>query len=331
MRYPRCLDAIRVETEAPTSSTSWADTRRRGWPPRAFIGRRRSRIADSILMTTTRWTIEALVDVAAEAERVLPGVLVNVADRVAIASDLLGRPPMTQADPVVPTRADLAALRSSGRPWASVAAVAALLRRLDHDPSTLADELLEPDPELADRLFHVAVLGLILLELRGNGCQLAPTALPGSADAKPIFAVTTPAGVTWDLWFEAAGAWRFYGLVEPFPAAVVGIEGTGGALGADIALVRPGEAVLCECKFSANPRYVGRSGYEQLLAYMAEARTGMVDNCVGILVGPDEIVIRSASTTTAVGDLHVTGAGNIGRVVARTVLSSHGRPASILA
>lgn len=319
-----------VETDAPTNSTSWADTRRRGWPPRTFIGRRRSRIADSVLVTTTRWTIEALADVAAEAERVLPGVLAGVADRVAVASELLGSAPMAHAEPVVPTRADLAALRSSGRPWGSVAAVAALLRHLDHDPSGLATELLDPDPELADRLFHVAVLGLILLELRRSGCQLIGTALPGSADAKPVFAITTPAGVTWDLWFEAAGAWGHYGLIEPFPAAVLGIEGTGGPLGADVALIRPGEAVLFECKFSANPTYVGRSGYEQLLAYMAEARSGIADSCVGVLVGPDELVAASGFVSTSVGDLHVVGAGGIGAVLAQTPLFSRGRSAGIV-
>jgi hypothetical protein len=280
-------------------------------------------------MTTTRWTIEALVDVEAEAERVLPGVLGDVADRVAIASDLLDTPPMAQAAPVLPSRTDLAALRSSGRPWASVATVAALLRRLDHDPTTLAQELLDPDPDLADRLFHVAVLGLILRELRGKGCRIMTTALPGSADARPVFAVTTPVGVTWDLWFEAAGAWRFYDLVEPFPAAVSGIVGTGGPLGADIALIRPGEAVLFECKFSRNPTYVGRNGYEQLLAYVAEARSGLADVCEGILVGPDEVVSRPARTRTAL-DIHVTGASHIGQVISETVLSSHGRPARVL-
>jgi hypothetical protein len=205
------------------------------------------------------------------------------------------------------------------------------LRRLDHDPSDLAGELLDPDPELADRLFHVAVLGLVLLELRRAGCLLLPTALPGAANAKPVFVVTTPAGVTWDLWFEAAGAWRHYGLVEPYAAAVAGIEGTGGALGADIALIGSAEAVLFECKFSANPTYVGRSGYEQLLAYMAEAHGRIADVYMGVLIGPDELVTRSASTTTAVGDLHVAGARSVGWVLAQTVLSSHGRPAGILA
>jgi hypothetical protein len=169
--------------------------------------------------------------------------------RVAVAAEMLDREPLASSRPIAPSRSDLQALRASGRPWSSVAAVAVGLRTLDHDPALPASVPLDPDSVLSERLFHVAVLGVVLRALRSMGWALTPTALPGSPDGRPVFRATDPHGEDWDLWYEMSGAWSYYGHVAPYPAAVEGVPGTGGPLGADVALVRDGDrAVVIECK-----------------------------------------------------------------------------------
>lgn len=64
--------------------------------------------------------------------------------------------------------------------------------------------------------------------------------------------------------------------------------------------------MLIECKFSADPGYVGRNGYEQLLAYMTEAKTSLARTVAGVLVGPAEVIEGPTLTTTAAGPIAVT-------------------------
>lgn len=298
----------RSADDVPGPGIDWAETRRSGWPPRVFHHRHRSRIADSLLMTTTKWTIERLAAVVSQVDKIDAELLGELArSRLEVAVDVLDMAPMAPAGAVVPGRNDLRALRSAGRPWRAVASVAATLLQLEHDPASIADLALDPDPALADRLFHVAVLGCLLVDLRARGWTIDVVGLPGSPDGHPQFMATSPEGEPWDVWFEMAAAWRHYGVTAPYPSAVVGVSGTGGPLGADIALVRKGDrAVVIECKYSANPTYVGRGGYEQTLAYMAEARTGMVGAVSGIVVGPEDVVLESGRTATSAGDVSVT-------------------------
>jgi hypothetical protein len=311
----------RVQSDVPGPGVDWAATRRTGWPPRTFHHRRRSRVADTLLVTVTRWTIEELARMVEELDRLGNLSFSEIEhERLNVAVMMLGREPLASSLPSVPSRADLAALRSSGRPWTSVAAVAGWLRILDHDPARLAELPIEPDPALANRLFHVAVTGTVLRGFRDAGWSLAVSGLAGMSDGRPQFMMTDPDGTAWDVWFEMAGAWSHYGVPCPYPAAVSGIAGTGGPLGADIALVRCGDrAVIIECKFSANPVYVGRGGYEQTLAYMSEARSGLVDVAVGIVVGPDEVVASTGRTTTAAGQVVVTNPSCIGLEVANAI------------
>lgn len=294
--------------DVPGPGIDWAETRRSGWPPRVFHHRHRSRIADSLLMTTTKWTIERLAAAVSEVDKIDPELLGGLArSRLEVAVDVLDVEPMARAGSVVPGRNDLRALRSAGRPWTAVASVAATLLQLEHDPAAIARFAIDPDPALADRLFHVAVLGCLLVDLRARGWAIDIVGLPGSPDGHPQFLATSPEGASWDVWFEMAAAWSHYGVTAPYPSAVVGVSGTGGPLGADIALVRPGDrAVVIECKYSANPTYVGRNGYEQTLAYMAEALTGMVDAVSGIVVGSESVVLKSGRTATFAGDVSVT-------------------------
>lgn len=309
------LDALPAQSvrrhlvlDTPGPGVDWPSTRRHGWPPREFHHQRRSRVADTVLATTTRWTIESLVLTVKAADQVDPMILGDAArDRALVAESILDREPLASANPTVPSRIDLAALRSSGRPWAAVAAVAAWLRILDHDPAHLAAMPIDPDPVLMERLFHVAVLGVILKSLRSSGWTITPTGLPGSPDGTPVFAAWDTIGDAWDLWYEMSGAWRYYGVPAPYSFAAAGIAGTGGPLGADVALVRLDDrAVIVECKYSADPTYVGRNGYEQTLAYMSEARTGIARAVAGIVVGPTEIVVSTGRTMTSAGPVRIT-------------------------
>jgi hypothetical protein len=296
-----------VVADAPGTGIDWPTTRIRGWPPREFHHRRRTRVADTLLVTATRWTIETMTSVLEAADRVDPAIVGSTTRaRHEVALSMLQLEPLRSAQPAVPSRADLAALRASGRPWTAVAAAAAWLRVLDHDPAQLADLPIDPDPALADRLFHVAVMGLVLQALRLGRWTVRPTGLPGSPDGTPVFDATDPIGNSWDVWYEMAAAWAHYGVPEPYPPAVRGVTGAGGPLGCDIALVRAGDrAVVIECKYSADPSYVGRNGYEQTLAYMAEALTGLVESVSGVVIGVRELIAAMGETHTSVGTVRV--------------------------
>lgn len=334
------IDALPAESirrrftgDVPGPGVDWVQTRLDGWPPRRFHHRRRSRIADSVLVSATRWTIERLSQVVADADRLDEDILGPLArQRFDVAVSVLSAEPLASAVPSIAGRADLQALRSAGRPWNGVAAIAADLMRIDHDPLSIAELALDPDPALADRLFHVAVLGALLVDLRARGWSIAVMSLPGSPDGRPQFRTTSPLGDDWDVWFEMAGAWSFYGVPAPYPPAAAGITGTGGPLGADIALVRPGDrAVVIECKYSDNPSYVGRAGYEQTLAYMAEAKTGLVREVSGIVVGPAEVVQETGRTITSAGPVAITSPDAlVGVALEFAGLSMAETPASML-
>lgn len=319
LRWPdsrrKWIDALPAQSvrhhlvaDAPGAGMDWVATRTRGWPPREFHHRLRSRVPDTLLITVARWAIESLASIVSVADGIDPAIVgPEGRARMQVALMMLDREPLASSHPAVPSHADLVALRSSGRPWNAVASVASWLRILDHDPNRLAQLPIDPDPVLAERLFHVAILGLVFKCLRDAGWTLYPTGLPGSPDGGPVFALTDPSGDTWDLWYEMAGAWSYYGVPAPYASAVTGVPGTGGPLGCDIAIVRHGDrAVMIECKFSADPTYVGRAGYEQTLAYMAEALSGVALSVSGIVVGPSEVVNSGGMTDTSVGVIRVT-------------------------
>jgi len=309
----------RILEPAIGAGVDWPATRRSGWPPATFHHRRRFRVADTLLATAARWTIEGVANVVEDADKVdSERVGASLRQRLEVARDLLSVEPVCNAAATRPSAGDLAGLRAAGRPWGSVAAAAAALLILESDPGSLAWLALDPDPALAERLFHVAVFGCLVLSLSGSGWALELTALPGDPTRRPVFAAKDPTGRRWDVWYEASGAWGHYDCHEPYPVAVETISGAGGALGADLALIsRPGNAVLIECKFSADPGYVGRNGYEQLLAYMTEAKTGLAHTVAGVLVGPAEVIEGPTLTTTAAGPIAVTAPSWLGLSLSR--------------
>lgn len=56
-------------------------------------------------------------------------------------------------------------------------------------------------------------------------------------------------------------------------------------------LIRPrAKALIVECKYSADSAVVGRGGYEQTLAYIAEAATALAPEVVVVVVAPAGVV-----------------------------------------
>src|SRR3954447_5046427 len=104
------LDALPAESLrpreavlAPNSGTSWRETAKRGWPPAAFYGKRRYRIADTLLVSTLRWTLEAVTSVIRDAELVVPGLLVEIAPQFHCALGLLEIEPVCRAHAIAPS------------------------------------------------------------------------------------------------------------------------------------------------------------------------------------------------------------------------------------
>jgi hypothetical protein len=318
MKWPQgfsdWLDALPAESlrpremiSAPSSGTSWRETARHGWPPIAFHGRTRHRIADTLLISTLRWTLESLKPVVEDARSVLPGLLVDVDEQLAAAFGLLEVDPVSRAHAVPPSFSDLAAVSGEGHPWNVLSPVAAdLLRRQSDGILELIDTLIVPDDQLSGRLFHLGVLGELLVALRSAGADVIPVRpVSGSASVGPSYRVVSAEENPWELWFEAAGLWSERQILSPYQLASQGVPGAGGALGADLLLAREdARALLVECKYSANPARVARDGFHQAAAYALEARE-LFEGVVSVVVGPSDVVIDSTLVATKTAKLGI--------------------------
>lgn len=306
---PAVSERRRVIGPAPRAGVSWSETRRRGgWPPRSFVARPRYRLPDTLLATTLRWTLDQLAVIATAAAAPVDSTEVIARERLTVALGLLDEEPLAHTEPVAPTSTDIAALRSEGTPWRSVAPVAAKLRELGLEATLreLADRIVWPSAELAWRLFHLAILGELLHALRTSGASVVSLRPLGASLAGPAFLVTDADDRDWDLWFEAAGAWSYYGRADPYASAVAGVPGAGTAIGTDLMLIRPDEcALLIECKYSSNPAVVARGGYEQALAYAAEAHELTAGAVTAAVVGPAGVVKSAAWADTLAGPVGV--------------------------
>lgn len=302
----------------PGSGTAWAATRAHGsWPPRRYVARPKQRIADQLLVTTLRWVAERLLDVQAKAIGSYAEAAPGVRRQLAVLGELLDQEPVASAPAVAPTTVDLAAIAAEGRPWVGLADIAGRLLALD-DASALelARRLIAPTEE-SWRLFHLAVLGRMLGELRRAGWAYESLKPLSGSSSGPAFSVDDPRGGRWELWFEAAGAWSYHGLADPYADAAAGTPGAGSALGCDIALLQPGgRALLIDCKYSPYGSVVGRDGYRAALAYAAEAVSGgLAAQVISVAVGPDDVVGAAGWTDTAVGRVGVIGARDTSALV----------------
>lgn len=295
----------REDASAPIGRVDWPRTRLGGWPPQKFAVTKRSRQADEVLVTTLAWAANTLHDVRQDSLMVAPESDMNVRLQLSALEALLHLPPVNQAVRARPGRPELAAARWSGRPWAALADVAQSLLGAERDVEQTARMLLYPDDDLRWRLFHLGCLGNVLATVRRIGCQVIGLR-PLGIGSGPAYRVVDLEGREWDLWFEAGGMWRHYGVDSPYVQATRGLPGAGQPLGADLALVLPGEsALLVECKYSKNPSYIGRQGYEQAMTYLAEARSGLVSRATAAVVGPEGVVTSGSSVSTFVGPVIV--------------------------
>lgn len=317
LRYlPMTTTAAREVSGRPLSPTNWAVTARRyGWPPTAFVGHPRSRVTDETTLRVLAWTANTLEAIHRDVLPVAKLLADRVEPYVVAAADVVNQ---VLQDVVInrPDRLDIRSLESSGTPWSTLAAVADVLIRAEADLEFLAYQIIEPLPDLKWRLFHLSVLGEVLSTLRDLGGRvrwIAP--LSASEASGPQFNVTVGQEI-WDLWFEASGAGRRYGVESPYRVATAGVQTVQRHIGADIMLCLRGKrALMFECKWSADGKYVGRDGYHQASSYLVEARAGLSNDVWSYVIGPQEVVpTRTEATLNWPGGNAVVGVGNIAHI-----------------
>jgi len=294
---PAASTATREIVSTPAARVDWAATSRLGWPPRSFAVRRRARTPEELLTRCLVWALDHLDDPVAGQLAAARGA--RTIDAVALAA------------PERPDRHDLSGLRHAGRPWRTVAAIAARLITPDRNIDELAARLIAPDEALRWRLFHLAVLGELLLGLRDTGMRLTSLRPLSAATTGPVYQGLILGGPQVEIWFEAAGVWAFSSLPSPYREATAGLDGAGArSLGPDLLLVSGDRALIVECKYSASGAYVA-TGYEQILAYAAELQGVVAPTVEAVLVGPDGVVRDARGSITSVGPVHVVPASDV--------------------
>ncbi|MGN9803453.1 hypothetical protein ACTMTB_08815 [Micromonospora sp. L32] len=270
---------------------------------------------DESALQTLAWTARKLERMARDVRPIAP-LLVDRIEHPILTMVGVVKSDLQDVEALPPDRLDLRSLANSGRPWSSLAMVAASLVRSLTDLDFLAFELIEPDSQLDWRLFHLSVLGEVLATVRSLGGRVRWNApLSAGESSGPQFQLRIGQDI-WDLWFEASAAARYYQVPSPYKAATTGVSSVQRAIGADILLCLPGErALMLECKWSALGSYVGRDGYHQASSYLIEAQPGLVDNAWSYVIGPEEVVKKqSEAKLNWSGGTSVVGVGSIEHV-----------------
>jgi hypothetical protein len=323
------LDALPVVShrewtvsERPEGVVSWTRTHRLGWPPERFVARRRWREADTLQLTVLKWTLQRVISLRADVLSLAPEVLRPVADQLALVEELVLTPTLDAVPPIAPERGDLRAIRVLGQPWSVIAELASQFGSADRlGPSEFASALIAPDPELRWRLFHLAVLGSVLMSLDEEGARIQSLRPLGDTSSGPAYEAIWPSGERTEVWFEAAGVWSWHERPAPYPRLVRGLRSTDGeamrarSLGPDILLLGPRHCALSlECKYSWNTSYVA-SGYDQAVTYATELRSALAETVYSSVVGPEEVVQSSTSEDLGVGVVGYTNPAGISDLV----------------
>ena len=277
---------------APRGGTRWGETvRRHGWPPAAFVTRTRSRLVDAAPLTTLSWVARKLSDCMADVHVVSPNLHLRLEGTVTGLNEAI-----TQiggyGESQPPDRSDLLALAHAGSPWRAVSRIAELMTRAEKDLEFLAFSLLEPDPAVESRLFQVSTFGYMITAIRTQGCRILWKSQLGAMSGGPDVEARTPNGSTWDLWFESGSARTYYSACRStYQSAVASIAGVGSPIRPDMLLIRhPHRALIIECKWSAEPSYVGRDGYHQASSYALDTLNGLATEVWSFVIGPQEVV-----------------------------------------
>lgn len=281
------------------SRIDWVSSaREHGWPPRRYVVRARRRVVGGAVIETLAWLSAELSDALARLDpRDAPLLIDRIAPQVRLLREVVERL-AHDIEPVQPSHVELRSLEASGPPWRAVAQAARLVVRATRDPEFLAFELLEPDADLQWRLFHVSAFGYAIAGLRSAQCSVRWNMPLRGPRTGPQLSAVQPDGRSWDLWFESAGARSHYELgLSTYASALAAVPDTGGPIGSDVLLIRPGEsALLLECKWSVDASYVGRDGYHQTSSYVLDTLNGLAPQVWGFVVGPEEVI-----PTTSIG------------------------------
>ncbi len=295
---PVASHSTKAVSMVPSGGIRWSETvRRHGWPPAAYARRHRRRITDETALTTLAW-LSLRLDEYRHACESSPKLLEQIGPSISVMLRAVAH--LEEPNPVRPDRSDLRSLRSSGQPWPVVSRIADFVARVDHDPAFVAFELLYPKPDLRSRLFHLNTFGEVLQALRRAGYRCTWRSPIGGARSGPRILCVDRYGLVLDFWFEAAGSRRYYALKNgAYASATRSIDGVGGAIGADIALVSEARnaVLLLECKWSSDPSYVARDGFHQAASYALDARDGLAERVWSFVVGPAEIIPEPNVTT----------------------------------
>ncbi|WP_410664415.1 hypothetical protein [Amycolatopsis sp. lyj-84] len=302
---PVATQAETVRSRSPRGAINWANTRRQGWPPTEFSGRVRRRGVDDELLSTLRWTVERLIEVHLHAKEMRPTIGKRVQGQLATLEDLVARPELQGAESEPPDLLMVEGIRRAGPLWRVVGGLSDLLRQEETtDLAQLAAELLAPDDDLRWRLFHLCVLGTMLGVLRDLKCRPVSRRPLAGRSHGPAFRVEVPGAAGWDLWFEAAEIWSSTKKTEPYVEATCGLVRRGYVRGADLFLIDHvnKRGVVIECKYTDRGAYL-RSGYDQALAYLVEARTLLIDEGEAFVVAPIEAAPKVGVGRTMAGPL----------------------------
>ncbi|MFI6981550.1 hypothetical protein ACIBSV_23550 [Embleya sp. NPDC050154] len=258
---------------------------------------------------TLRWAVDRVLAIRKAAIKVEKSLETIAKPQFKAAAALKEIAPIASATGEAPTRLELAALMRSGSPWTTLAQTAKILQ--DSDSASLFDfarRHLLPVDELRWRLFHLGVLGVLLASCREHGWRLTSRKpLSASTRPGPHYELTEPDGTVWQLWFEADNMWGFYGLETAYQGISSAVFADDSPMGADIAIVRPGEAAfLFECKYG-KAAYVKRDGFHQISTYIAEASGTLAPHVRGFVVGPDDVIPTTATVQLGGGDITFVG------------------------
>jgi len=291
----------------PFAGVNWVESSLRfGWPPSAFSGRQAERSADLMVVQVLRWCADRLIEICDASSSIQVDVEVGQSERQleALAS-IRGIEPILSAEPSAPTRPDLLSLRREGYPWRGVAEVSAVLLEAQRSQDFLVHQVLMPDDEIRWRLFHLAVLGQLLFDLRAQGCTVTSLRPLSPSSEGPNYRVQH-AGAESLLWFEASGVWKYLTSRSPYAEATRGVARASKSNGADILLISPDKsALILECKYSWNQEFVARAGYYQAVAYAAETHSRLAERVVSVAVGPESVVSHASFTELSIGRVGV--------------------------
>ena len=277
---------------SPRSGTRWAETVRRfGWPPSAYETRARSRQINAEPLATLAWLARRLTACVADVRDISPDLCRRLEEHVGGLSGAIAQTPGHGRE-CPPDRSELLALAHGGFPWRVISRIAALVARAERDLEFLAYSLLEPDPDMESRLFQISTFGSLVSAIRTHGCRITWKSPLGSSTSGPHVEVKTREDATWDLWFDSGSARTYYSAPQSaYWSAVESIAGVGSSIRPDMLFIRhPYRALVLECKWSAEPSYVGRDGYHQASSYALDTLNGLASEVWSFVVGPQEIV-----------------------------------------